>query len=92
MGGAVITISPRVHVDELERLACARLARDGVVELAAATGDQRQMRHLEKLAHRLVDPDRMVIAHHGQDGATYVTVLPAGLDHAVWWSGDPKVR
>jgi hypothetical protein len=95
MAGGVITVSPRVPVDELLRLARTRLARDGVAALAVSTGDQRQVRQLRRLAHRL-DADDTLDCYLGDhsDGAIYLTVyLQADRERrrGLGWWGDPKV-
>ncbi len=78
--GSVVTISPRVPVDELERRTRARIARDGVAVFAAVTADGRQRRHLLRLRARLVaDPGLDVYGGTGRpDGTTWLTVCPAG--------------
>jgi hypothetical protein len=82
--GSVITISSRVRAGELERMARARAARDGVTQLAAETSNGRQLRLLRQVRDRLVaDPGLEVFgpSDHG-DGFSYVWAHPAGARHA----------
>jgi hypothetical protein len=91
VAGMVITVSPRVRVADLERMARSRVARDGVAELAAVTADARQRRQLRRVGLRLAaDPGLDVFFGDRSDGATYLTAFPAGLQRAIWWSGGPR--
>jgi hypothetical protein len=58
MAATIRTVSPGVPVRELERRTRARVDRDGIAVLAAASGDQRQLRHLRRLAHSLASDGR----------------------------------
>lgn len=92
MAGTVITISPRVSLADAERLARSRLARDGMVEFAAAVADGRQLAHLRRLWTRLVDdPGLMVFYADRLDGAVYLTLFNAGQRPPVGWFGDAKI-
>src|SRR5579864_9753625 len=89
--GSVITVSSRVRAGELERMARARIGRDGVTRLAAKTSNGRQRRLLEQVSDRLVaDPALDVFGpgDHG-DGLTYVWAHPAGARYAGVW-GQPN--
>jgi hypothetical protein len=90
-----MTISARVNVRELERLARGRVDRDGVAALAAPTENRRQVRQLQHLAHRLDDDDRLdcYSAEHGD--ATHLTVFlrsQRGSRRGVGWFGEAKTR
>jgi hypothetical protein len=89
---AVITISPREALPKVEQLARARLARDGIVEVAAKSADRRQVRQLRKFAHRLAADGGLWVfglTDRG-DGGTYVMIFPAGSGGA-WRSGEAKI-
>jgi hypothetical protein len=75
MAGRVITISPQVPVARLERLARVQVERDEIAVMVATTADQRQVRHLRRLAHRLARDDTLdcCLADLG-DGGTILTV------------------
>jgi hypothetical protein len=97
MGTTVITLSPRMPLDDAERVVRGRLERD---EQAAVAGkDQRQVRQLRRLADRLRDgPAVEVHLWRGQaDGVTYLTIAGPvasrirGRTVVGWW-GLPKVR
>jgi hypothetical protein len=91
MAGTVVTISPRESLGKLEQLARSRVERDGVAELAAKAADRRQVRQLRRLGHRLSDdPGIRVLWTEPDDGAVYLTVLPAGAG-AASWRGEPKI-
>jgi hypothetical protein len=89
MAGTVITVSPRVSLSDLERLARARLDRDGVAVFAAVTADGRQRHHLLRLRARLVaDPALEVYGGTGRpDGTTGLTVFAAGGPRPGWFGG-----
>ena len=79
--GSVVTVSTRLRPAELERLARARLARDGVTQLAAQVSNGRQVRLLLAVRDRLVADPALSVYGSGQDygdGMTYVSVHPAG--------------
>jgi hypothetical protein len=90
MPGTVITISPRVPVAKLEKIARGRVQRDGVAELAASTADARQVAYLRRVA-RLLAADESLECHWAArtDGATYLTVFMAGR-HDAGWMGAAK--
>ena len=88
--GSVVTISPRVHLGDLERLARTRLARYGVAVFAAVTADGRQRHHLRKLGERLAgDPAFEVHGGPQTDGTTSLIVFAAGGPRPGWFGG-PK--
>ena len=91
MTATVITLSPRVPVAEIERRIQARVDRDGVAEVAAATGDGRQVAYLRRISRRLAaDPALECYFADRMDGATYLTVFAAGKRPAGWW-GEPRI-
>lgn len=91
MAGSVVTISPRIPLAELERRLRARLARDGVAVLAAASADDRQRRYLRKLRARLAgDPGLSVFYGDRLDGATWLTVCRAGEERLAAYFGDAR--
>jgi len=82
----MITISPRVPVAEYERMARARIERDGVAPFGAMTADGRQRAHLRRLAERLrADPGLRVSFVPRTDGVTQLAAMPAGARHAGWF-------
>jgi len=86
MAGVVITISSRVHVDDLERQARVRVERDGVAVVAATTSDQRQVRQLRRLAGRLGADDALdCFLRDWPDGSTLLSVIPRGQRPGGWW-------
>jgi hypothetical protein len=88
---SIITLSPWMPLDRAERLARASVARDGVAEYAAKTADRLQVRQLGRLRGRLAaDEGLWVFWRASGDGATYLTVLPAGSG-PVGWRGEPKL-
>lgn len=96
MGGRIITLSPRMPLDDAERVVCGWLERDG--QVAVAGKDQRQARQLRRLAGRLRDdPALDVRLWRGQaDGVTYLTVAGPRTSRirgrtVVGWWGAPKV-
>jgi hypothetical protein len=95
MAGTVITISPLISIAKLKRIAETRLARDGMVEFAAATADGRQLRHLRRLRDRIAaDPDLGVFYRYPDrpgGAATYLTVFAAGQRPPVGWWGGAKI-
>jgi hypothetical protein len=96
MAAGTITVSPRVHVDELERLVRARVERDGGVEVAARTADRGQLAKFRRLSRRLRADDRLACFPFSDtpDGGSYLMVLSAGVDLEAtgWtWRGDAKL-
>ena len=90
MAAQVMTASPRVPVDELERRTRARLARDGAAAVAAQTADGRQSRQLRRLAWSLAaDPGLQITVTDGSDGTTTMGVWVAGTPCPAW-RGEPK--
>jgi streptogramin lyase len=97
MAGTVVTISSRVGAAEFERLARARVRRDGVAALAARTSNARQRGRLEQVAYRLAVDDGLDC--YGltprPDGTTWLTVYARANRErrrslAVW--GEAKIR
>jgi hypothetical protein len=91
VAGTVITVDPRVPIEDYVRLAKVRAARDGAVQFVAAAADGRQRRHLRRIRDRLVKDPALDVAgpsDHGA-GAVYVWVQPAGTAGGVW--GYPMV-
>jgi hypothetical protein len=87
----VITLSPRVHVDDLVRLVLTRVERDHVAKVAARRQDVRQVRQLRRLARRLASDDELDVSSGDRtDGTTCLTVFPAGQRSAGVW-GDPQI-
>ncbi len=87
MGATVVTISPRIPAAEYARRIRVWVERDGVVELAASSGDRQQMRQLRRVEGRLTG-DVVYFPRHC-DGVTSLVVL-ADPPRAVCWRGDPK--
>lgn len=88
-----ITVSPRVRVEDLCRLAKTRLKRDGVAQLVAASGDKRQVRQLRRVAGRLAsDGDVLCVPlkDNGQ-GGIYLSVIPRTGYAVAWYPGTPNV-
>jgi hypothetical protein len=91
MSGVVVTISSRVEPHDLERQARARVERDGVAVVAAATSNRRQVRQLRRLAGRLeVDAGLECRVDAVHTGTTYLIVRALGSDRPVNWRGDAK--
>jgi hypothetical protein len=91
VAGTIITLSPRVPLDDAERMVRTRLARDGQVALAASDG--RQVRQLRRLAARLRGEasTQVHLWREQAGGVTYLTVAAGhGRTAAAWW-GAPKV-
>jgi hypothetical protein len=93
MTATVVTISARVNVRELERLARARVDRDGVAPLAAPTASRRQVQQLHHLKHRLSGDDSLdcYSAEHGD--AAHLTVFlrsGRGSRRGVGWFGEAR--
>jgi hypothetical protein len=89
MAGTVITLSPRIPVDDAIGIVTRRLAADGVAVLAAAAADRRQVRSLRRLRASLAaDPGLSVFYGDHLDGAVYLTVCRAGEERAAaYWGG-----
>jgi len=91
MAGTVVTISPLMHVAEIVLRTRARVERDGVAELAAATADRRQVAHLRRVGKRLAaDKSLECYLADRTDGATYLTVFAAGQKHRPGVMGDAR--
>ena len=91
MAATVITVSPRIGVDDLVRSVHTHVERDGAAVLAAASTDRRQVAHLKRLFRRL-DSDTGLYVSSGDrtDGSICLTVFPAGKRSAGVW-GDPRI-
>jgi hypothetical protein len=77
--GSVITVSPRDRIADLQRMAGARVKRDGVTQFAAVTADRMQLVRLRRLRGRLLaSPGLDVFYGDRPDGMSYLTVYPAG--------------
>jgi hypothetical protein len=91
--GAVITVSSRVAVDDLERRARACLARDGAVQFAATTASRRQRGSLLALHARLTGPGGldgvMVSLADRGDGTTCLAMFRADVSYPSW-RGEPR--
>jgi hypothetical protein len=76
MTATLITVSPRVHVEDLERMVRSRVARDGVAALVAPSGDPRQRRQLDRLVERLANDAQLdcYLADH-PDGTALLSVF-----------------
>jgi hypothetical protein len=91
MGAAVGTISPRVPVRELERLARAQVERDGLAVWAASTDDRWQLRQLRRLEGRLGAGGGLeCLRAPVHTGTTYLIVRALGSERPVNWRGDAK--
>lgn len=89
MAGTVITLSPRIPVDDAVGIVGRRLAADGCAVLAAAVADRRQVSHLRRVRARLVeDPGLSVFYGDHLDGAVYLTVCRAGEERRIAYMGD----
>jgi len=72
-------------------MARARIRRDGVTQFAAVNSSGRQLRLLRELRDRLAgDPALDVFYGDHLDGATYLTVYPAGDRSAAGIMGEPN--
>jgi hypothetical protein len=88
---AVITLSPRIPVDDAVGIVARRLAADGFAVLAAAATDRRQVRSLRRVRARLVDdPGLSVFYGDRLDGAVCLTVCRAGEERRIAYFGDAK--
>jgi hypothetical protein len=90
MGATAIRIRSRESLDRIERLARARVKRDGVAPLEVPTAARRHVRHLGRLAGRLAaSGDLPYIYGERGDGTTALIVL-ARLDRPIAWRGEAK--
>ncbi len=88
---AVITISTRVHADELARQARARVEQDGRAVLAADSANPRQAAHLLRVAVRLAEAgDLDCLCAPTSGGITYLLVRPLGGEGPITWRGEAK--
>jgi hypothetical protein len=85
-----VTVSPRIPVGDLCRLVQARLDRDGVVELVAASQDGRQLSQLRRVARRLA-ADGFHCSQRDEKGGIVLTVIPRAGYAVAWYPGTPKV-
>jgi hypothetical protein len=88
----MVTVSPRVPVVKLERIARSRVARDGGAVFAGLSADRRQRAQLLRLGGRLAaDPGLVVLGGNDRaDGTVQVIVFRAGQQRPVTWRGGPK--
>jgi hypothetical protein len=86
----VITVSTRVHPDELARQARARVEQDGRAVLAAATSN-RQAIHLRRVMRRLAaGGDLECLGAETSGSTTYLMVRRRGSEGPITWRGEPK--
>jgi hypothetical protein len=90
MASTAATISPRLPLGDLERQARARVERDGIYVVAAATRAGRQVAYLRRLRRRLeADPGLDCFERDLPDGTTLLSVIARGQRPGGWW-GEPK--
>ena len=86
MPANVITLSSRSSLPAAERMARARVARDGVARFGALSSSPRRVWLLEKLADLLYEGGSLTVTlGAGTDGCTYLTAFPVGERPAAVW-------
>jgi hypothetical protein len=85
----VITVSTRVHPDDLARQARVGVEQDGRAVLAAATSN-RQAIHLRRVMRRLAADGDLDCLGAETSGSTYLMVRRLGGEGPITWRGEPK--